>query len=146
MGKQIEIHPVTVNASDFVFSLSDLALAHGINSIRGTKGPLIPFVITVINGQKSLYRYVADNVADCVEEAKKSIATLPGDVQGYVICYDTYIHVQDHKFDAIMVEVGERGQSLAYLFAQRYKPKSFMSAFSVIGNTLFIDNIPQRLK
>jgi hypothetical protein len=146
MGEQVDIHPVTVNASDFVFSLSDLALEHGINSNRGTKGPLIPFVITVINDQKSLYRYVADNVADGVEEAKKSISSLPGEVQGYAICYDAYIHIKDQKFDAIMVELGERGQSQAYLFAQRYKPKSFMSAFSTIGNTLFIENVPQRLK
>jgi hypothetical protein len=146
MGEQNEIHPVTVNASDLVFSLSDFALDYGINSIRGTKGPLIPFVVTVVNGEKFLTRYAADNVADGVEAAKNSIASLPPDVQAYAIAYDAFIYLQNQKFDAIVVEVGERGQEQAYQFAQRYKPKAFLRSFSTIGNPMFLGKIPQRLK
>jgi hypothetical protein len=81
-----------------------------------------------------------------VEIAKNSIASLPSEVQAYTIAYDTFIHVQNQKFDAIVVEVGERGQEQAYQFAQRYKPKAFLSAFSIIGNPMFLGNIHQRLK
>lgn len=146
MGEQGVIRPVTVNASDLVFSLSDFALDYGINSIRGTQGPLIPFVVTVIDGEKSLKRFMADNIADGVEVAKKSILSLPEEVQAYAIAFDTFLNVQNVKYDAIVVEVGERGQEQAYQFAQRYKPKAFLRAFSTIGNPMFLGNTPQRLK
>lgn len=146
MEEQPEIHPVTVNASDLVISLSDFALDYGINSVRVAKGTLIPFVITVIDGNQSISRFVADNIADGVVSAQNSIALLPDEVQAYAIAYDTYINVQNQKFDAIVVEVGERGQVHAYQFAQRYKHKAFLHAFSTIGNPMYLGNAPQRLK
>ena len=146
MSDENDMKPVVVNASDIIFNLSDTALEHGIGSVKTSGGPLIPFVITLVDGEKSLTRYVTNNIADGVKTAIDSINTLPKTTQAYAVAYDTILHLGENKVDAIVVEVGERGGQFDHKFAQRYKPKKLFSKFELLGNPMYLGQYPARLK
>jgi len=137
---------VTVEATDETHDLVEFALNHGIGSVRSSKGPLVPFVVVEAKGERSLQRYVGNTLEEGVVTAQHSIASLPSDVERYAIAYDAYILYEDHKYDAIVVEVGERGQDFAYKFAQRYIPKRGLKPFKTVGIPCYLGHDMQRLK
>jgi hypothetical protein len=116
--------------ADLVF----LALDHGVESVRGSGGPLIPFVITEQDGKRELHRYAAEMLEDCERQARDSVASLPDSVTAYAFAYDGFITVQGVKFDAILVEASERGRPAGVRMAQRYTSKAGSRDFQIIGN------------
>lgn len=53
--------------------------------------------------------------------------------------YDGSLTIEGAKYDAIMVDGYDKYDLVAYCFAQRYKPKKFLSTFKEIENAALID-------
>ena len=123
-----------------------LALDHGIESVKSSGGPLIPFVVTE-GLERKLHRFALEQLEEAVGKAREFVDKAPPEVTFYAIAHDGYLAVEGVKSDAILVEGGERGTSKALLFAQRYEPKKgFFSKFTTIGNAAFIGETENRLK
>jgi len=123
-----------------------LALDHGIESVKSSGGPLIPFVITE-GPERKLDRFVLEELEEAVSKAREFVDNAAPEVTFYAIAHDGYLTFGGEKFDAILVEGGERGTSKALLFAQRYEPKKgFFSRFKTIGNAAHIGETENRLK
>jgi hypothetical protein len=116
--------------ADLVF----LALDHGVDSVRGSGGPLTPFVVVEQDGKRELHRFATERLEEGQQRAREAIAALPPSATAYAMAYDGYITVQGTKFDAILVEASERGRPTGVRMAQRYTPKKFLRSFQTIGN------------
>jgi hypothetical protein len=132
-----------IDASDDLMDLAFTALDHGIASVEGG-GPLIPFAMLIQRDQKILRRFVAEEISQGIEEAKRFVGSETG-VTSYAIAYDTFLTIEGNKFDAIMVEAAEQGQDLGHLFAQRYLPTTPDQPFQVIGNATYLGRTEQLL-
>ena len=116
--------------ADLVF----LALDHGVDSVRASGGPLIPFVAFEQDGKRELHRFATQRLEEGQQRAREAIAAFPPSVTAYALAYDGYITVQGAKFDAILVEASERGRPAGVRMAQRYIPKKFLRSFQTVGN------------
>lgn len=123
-----------------------LALDHGVDSVRASDGPLTPFAVTE-GSKRELTRFAAEQLEEAVARARAFVAQASLETSFYAIAHDGYITVEGQKFDAILVEGGERGTPKALLFAQRYAPKKgFFGKFKTLGNAAFIGEAENRLK
>ncbi len=123
-----------------------LALDHGIDSVRASGGPLIPFTITE-GSKRELNRFATEQLEEAVAKARAFVEEASSEVIFYAVSHDGFITVEGRKFDSILVEGGERGAPKALIFAQRYEPKKgFFGKFKTIGNAVFISETENRLK
>jgi hypothetical protein len=116
--------------ADLVF----LALDHGVDSVRESGSPLIPFVMFVNNDELMLQRFVTERLEEGPEQAREAIASSPESVMAYALAYDGFITIEGAKFDAILVEASERGRPAGVRMAQRYSIKESLQSFETIGN------------
>jgi hypothetical protein len=114
--------------ADLVF----LALDHGVESVRDSGGPFIPFVIFEQNGELGIQRFVTERLEEGPERAREAIAASPANVTAYALAYDGYLTIEGAKFDAILVEASERDRPAGVRMAQRYTIKK--ENFQTIGN------------
>jgi hypothetical protein len=92
----------TKEVSDNLMKLAFMAADHGIDSVRASSGPLIPFMI--IEGEKrELRRYVTENVEDGLVKAREAASSLNSNTKAYAIAHDGYITLQDGIYDAIII-------------------------------------------
>ena len=123
--------------------LSDLiffALDHGVDSVRTSGGPLVPFVVHAASARtnKKLARFAAEQLELGVESARRYASNLSEAEAKYcVIAYDGFLTVQGKRWDAVFVEASEQGQQ-GVVLAQRYKPKKFLQKFQTVGNAAFL--------
>lgn len=115
------------------------ALDHGIESVRESGGPLIPFVMYVQNGELMIQRFVTDRLEDGPEEARLAIAAAPVNITAYALAYDGFITVEGTKCDAILVEASERGRPAGVLMAQRYSITGESDGFEMVGNPILLE-------
>lgn len=121
---------------DFMFT----GLDHGINSIKDGSWPLIPFVMTSLNGEKKLSRFVADTYEDSMMNASEYIMHLDPIPDYALLVYDGFITMEGKKFDSIMVQAHDKTIDESFIFAQRYIPKNDNQEFQSIGNATFVGN------
>ena len=123
-----------------------LAIDHGIESVKSSGGQLIPFVVTE-GLERKLDVFVLEQLEEAVAKAREFVDKANSEITFYVIAHDGYFTVNEVRSDAILVEGGERGNSKALFFAQRYEPKKgLFSKFKTIGNPVFIGETENRLK
>jgi len=118
-----------------------LALDHGVDSVS-EGGPLIPFALTKMTGKPNLTRIQVERLEDS-RNATIGIV-LEKNPKMYAIAYDGYVTIKNKKFDAIIVEAGQRGEKKALKLCQRYVPKKSLRKFTKIGNPAYlgeVDNI-----
>jgi hypothetical protein len=122
-----------------------LGLDHGIDSVRGG-GPLIPFVITERNGDRTLARFVEETLEAGIERAIASIRAAPiapGDRS--VLVYDGYLTLPDgDRSDAIYAEALE-ADGVVTVMAQRYRPKRRLRGLETIGNPALLPSGQSKL-
>jgi hypothetical protein len=110
-----------------------LALDHAVDSIRGSEGPLIPFVMSEAQGKRALQRYVAERLEDSVARARVAARQLAAEADRWALAWDGYLtHKETGRTDALFVEAGQRGKGFTVLMAQRYRRSA--SGFETIGN------------
>lgn len=114
------------------------ALDHGIDSVRESDAPLVPFVIVEsVSGDRKLQRFAGDQLEQCVEQAME-FAKSADAMNRVLVAYDGVCTVDGAKTDAVMVVGRERGAVETVLFAQRYAPKKFLKKFQTIGTPAFL--------
>ena len=131
--------------SEKLMGLIFVALDHGVDSVRGG-GPLVPFLMTE-GREKKLHRFVTERLEEGLAKAQEAASSLDATTSSYAIAYDGYVTLEGAKYDAVLVEAGERGAATGFLFAQRYKPtKGLFSRFRTVGNAALLGEAEQRLK
>ncbi len=123
-----------------------LALDHGIESISDVDEPLIAFSITEDEeNNRDLKRFVTERIEDGVLEAQNYISTNKEFISRYAISWDGFVTIQNVKYDAIIVEAGDKtGQ--AQTLCQRYKRKGLLKKkLNTIGNAALIEKPKSRL-
>lgn len=126
---------------DFVFGGLDL----GIDSISGSGGPVIPFVMTQIGDKKELKRFVTEKYEDGPLMAEQDIKALSPKPDFALIAFDGYITWKNKKYDAILVRAFDKKQDEGFTFSQRYQPKTSGEGIEPIGNSAFIGKEPNLL-
>lgn len=126
------------NADPQLMELVFTALDHGVDSIRSSGGPLVPFLMMETEGARNMYRFVTERLEDGPVEARNALWSAEERPQFAVVCYDGYITTEGKRYDAVMVEAYDRKDPFCYVLAQRYKPKALLSRFTTIGNAAFI--------
>jgi hypothetical protein len=148
LGWNNEGHPaISIPSNPRLADLAYQALYRGITSLSHSND-FAPFVLrTVSYDEYSEYKYSSRDTQAAMKEALESIDSLPSDVKAYALVMAVMYPVGNNKsHDAIFVQAEERGQEEGYQFLQFFKPKSFLSAFAIQGDPLFLGRNPQRLK
>ena len=136
---------ITIDASQALIDLIFMGLDHGIGSVRGGD-PLVPFVVvTGSDGKRTLTRFVTDQLEPSAARAGEFVTALGNDAEMYVLVVDGYVHIEGKKYDAILVEGGERGKDYALQFAQRYELETIEGPLEKIGNPAYLGQVAQRL-
>ena len=125
-------------AKQELIDLIFIGLDHGIDSIKDSGGPLVPFVITDTSGERKIMRFVTENLEEGPVKARQHLTELIDKPNFAVIVYDGYITVKDKKFDAVLAQGYDRDDVTSYMLAQRYQPKKLLSKFKTIGNAAFL--------
>ena len=129
------------------------ALDHGIESVRGG-GPLVPFLLTTGSGRPTLARFVADSLDRSREMVAAAASKLPADVNLYAFALDGYLRGESDqrgdsagglRSDAIIVEGGQRGAAVAFLFAQMYQAKEGAHDLKILGKPTLVGETANRL-
>lgn len=132
----------TIDASDYLMDLIFQALEHGIDSLRARN--MTPFVITVEGGARTLRRFIKPTAAEALDAAADWVADQPPETTHYALGYEIVLTVEGADVDAVLVEGGQRGQSDAYLFAQRYITTADQT-LRTVGDPAYMGTAPQRL-
>lgn len=115
------------------------ALDHGVDSVRASGGPLIPFVMYDDGTGLRLERLMTERLEEGVVRGRELVRALPVSAACYVVVYDGYITIGGVKCDAILAEGAERGQPRGVQMAQRYRPRrGLFGKFQVIGNAALL--------
>ncbi len=123
-----------IQMSEEFADLMFLALDHGVESVKASGGPLIPFIVVEQDGKRELHRFATELLEEGQQQARAAISALPASATAYALAYDGYITVDGKKFDAILVEASERGREAGVQMAQRYTPKKVLRSFQTVGN------------
>jgi hypothetical protein len=117
---------------DALADLAFMALDHGLESVRASGGPLIPFVITESQGAgRELTRFAGSTLEEGQAEARRHLQTLKPDRA--VLAWDGYITLQGPRTDAIYVSAYSAGADKALILVQRYSP-----AAEAVGNPAMV--------
>jgi hypothetical protein len=114
-------------------------LAQGVDTVRASGGPLIPFVITERGHQRSSSQHLADTREASLERALAAVeaaAREPDDCA--VVVYDAYLTVSEGRFDAIFAEAMD-ANGRAVGLVQRYRPKARLRRFGTLGDPLVLE-------
>jgi hypothetical protein len=138
------LEDVETRLNDITF----LALDHGMGSITDGGGPLIPFALTENqNGERTLDRFVTERLEQGVERAKQFVDESKDAIDRYAVAWDGFITLEGKKWDAILVEAGDRFQETGYLMCQRYERKGFIRKRNVpVGNPALIGKPLSRIR
>jgi hypothetical protein len=135
---------IEIKLNDITF----MAIDHGIHSIADGHEPLIPFVIIEKSGgERVLARFVTDRIEDGSEKSKRYIEENKAGIERYAIAWDGFVTIEGEKWNAILVESGDRFQEKGYLMCQRYAQKGLIKKKSEpFGNPALIGKPNSRIK
>jgi len=122
------------------------ALDHGVAHIRiKGKGPLVPFVVTEVNGEKEVTRFFTAHLEDGLSEA---IRYLKDEQKSHyaVLVYDGSLPMNGHNFHAVIVRGYDRTDTVGYALGQRYIPSRFFSFFKLSGGKVYLGNADSLLR
>lgn len=134
------------DANETLMELMFTGLDHGIDSVKDSGGPLVPFLLTEKDGEKKLARFVTDRLEEGPVLARKQLVEQADLADFAVVAYDGYVTIEGTKFDAVMVEGYDKNDAIGYVLAQRYQPKKILSKFKTIGNAAFMGTEENILK
>ncbi|HEY1424936.1 MAG TPA: hypothetical protein VGF20_15900 [Candidatus Acidoferrum sp.] len=110
------------------------ALDHGVDSVKASGGPLVPFVLT----ESKINRFVAESLEEGKKKAEEFLSTQSGEPV-VALAYDGYLTLTGQKYDAIFVRAFAKEEELGIVLAQRYQPAKFLRKFQTIGNPALVE-------
>jgi hypothetical protein len=98
----------------------------------GPDGMLIPFALA--SGPQGILNFtiVVDRSDEALEMGRKIVLDHANEIEQYVICVDTYLRIDGQRCDAILLEIGRRGE--ATVFAYRYERANGKA--TIVGNEI----------
>ncbi len=122
-------------------------LDHAVASISDGGGPLISFSITEnLAGEKKLARYVTENLEEGEAQGKKRIEEEKKEIVRYAIAWDGFVTIEGKKWDAIIVEAGDKSGETGIMLCQRYTKKGiFRKSVESVGNPGVLGNPVSRI-
>jgi len=126
-----------LGVSEELLALVMAAVDHAIPTVREA-GSFHPFLMA--NGGRSplLRRFITEDLPAAVEAARKSVLSLAEDQKRYAIAFDGRLTQENRKYDAVIIEAGERTTDYGVTFGQMYSPASKARAFELVGNLTFL--------
>ncbi|MBS1581193.1 MAG: hypothetical protein JST66_03235 [Bacteroidetes bacterium] len=121
-------------------------LEHGIASIRGNGGPLIPFVLSQAGDKKDLTHFATDRYEDGPRMAEQHLKRSSPAPDLALIAFDGYLTWEGKKYDAVVVRAFAKGPTKAAVFAQRYVPNASGNGIETVGNVALIGREPNILE
>ena len=133
-----------VKLNDLMFQVLD----HAMGSIKDAGGPLIPFsIIEDASGEKKLTRYAADRLEEGEAQAKKNIEEMKASIVRYALAWDGFVTIHGKKWDALLVEAGDKIAPTGILLCQRYQKKGlFRKGVEPVGNPGLLEKPSSRIK
>jgi hypothetical protein len=139
-----EESPDQIKFNDLMFQVLD----HAVASIRDSGGPLIPFsIIEDASGEKTLTRYAAARLEEGEAQGKKSIEEAKAGIIRYAFAWDGFVTIKGKKWDAILVEAGDKIAETGVLLCQRYQKRGFFrKGVEPVGNPGILEEPPSRIR
>jgi len=126
--------------SQELIDLAFAALDHGIDSVRESGGPLIPFVMKESGGNRRVDRFASELLEEALAQAiahVQAVRSEPG--TRHVLAYDGYVKLPTgERSDAIYAEGVEADSAVVMGLAQRYRPKRPLRKFEAVGNPMLL--------
>jgi hypothetical protein len=104
------------------------ALEEGLSSLRDSSDPIFPYVMIYDDSHPDprmrsleVRRFVGEDLGASVAQAHESVIPQPGWAM-YAIGWDGYATIEGRKWDALLVEIGQRDQPEGRVVAQCYEP------------------------
>ena len=122
------------------------ALEHGVATVQiKGKGPLVPFVVTEIKGEREKHRFFTHHIEDGLSEA---VRFLKDDEKSdfAALVYDAFLPIEDKNINAVVVRGYDRKDTVGYALGQRYLPSKFFSFFKLSGGKVSLGNADQLLR
>jgi hypothetical protein len=104
--------------TDELMTFALFALDHAADSVLDSGGPLIPFALLDVNGERSLARFVGD-LEDGQQRARDAVNATPSASMG-AVAWDGYVTIHGERTDAVFVEASASGAEASIILAQRY--------------------------
>src|SRR5207245_1635274 len=105
-------------------------------------GPLIPFVLSETAEGREKRRFVTDLLEEGVAEARQFVTESAGETLRYAVAVDGYVTVEGRRWDAVIVEIGERHMAHGHALAQRYRPRTSRKEMETAGNPAYLGEVP----
>lgn len=126
---------------DVLADLALLALAHGVASVE-YGGPLIPFVIAEIQGERVIHRFLDEqpeglSMEGSVARARAFANGLENRSRAWVLAYEG----QTPEGPAIVAEATD-GAGAMLRYAQPYRPKRPFRRAQAVGSPIRLDDEP----
>lgn len=136
--------------SDELIALVEEAMSHGLDSIS-EGGPLVPFVMHELAGQRELKRFLVQGEAEdefdlgqSVEHAREFAAGLSGTAQRVAVVLEGRVGAEGgEKMDAIIVLAFENGQEHAHHFGQGFRSADTPEGFDLVGEGMYLGEAPR---
>jgi len=135
-----------LDASQPLMNMVVFALNFSVESTTATGDSFIPLVIKAAGEQVDVRQFLAETLEEGLAQARQSIENAPPEIERYVLAYEGLLTVEEEKWDAFIFEAGERGQTEAHLFAQRYLPQTQEGDLEVVGNLIYLGNTLHMLR
>lgn len=104
--------------ADALMTFALFALDHAADSVLDSGGPLIPFALLEVNGERSLARFVGE-LEDGQRRARDAVSSTPDASLG-AVAWDGYLTINGERTDAVFVEASAAGAEASVILAQRY--------------------------
>ena len=122
------------------------ALEHGVATVQiKGKGPLVPFVVTEVKGEKEKHRFYTARIEDGLSEAVRFVKD-DEKSEFAALVYDAFLPIEGKNFNAVIVRGYDRNDTVGYTLGQRYLPSRFFSFFKLSGGKVFLGNADQLLR
>ena len=113
------------------------ALDHAADSVIPKGGPLVPFCLIEVAGDRHLSRFPGDLEAGQAA-ARDRVRSSP-EATLAAVAWDGYLTVEGQRTDAVFVEASEGGASDSVVLAQRYRKQGrFSKSVERLGNAALV--------
>ena len=125
--------------SDELLEFALFALDHAAAGVIPTGGPLVPFSLVDVQGERSLHRFPGD-LQQGLAAARETIRAHPNASMA-AVAWDGYLTSEGSRMDAVLVEASEAGADRSVIMAQRYGPAGgvLRKRMQAIGNPAIVD-------
>lgn len=131
----------SIECSHELLTLVFMAVDHSRGDIFDGMS-LTPFLMSETAEKHKIQRFRSDELSKSAKLAIDFVKQLPAETLRYAVTYEAIVTVDGQKYDAVMVEAGERGSEYGHTFAQRYQPVTKEDNFELIGNLTYLGKSP----